>query len=426
MSFFPSGLHAVGPRRTRWGTRPYKLEIFRDWPAVTKLEDDWERLTAIHPDPVPGICWEAIGGLRRVGLERGVPLVVAIRMDDRIEGIFPFVALNWAGGLHLRFLGGRLLTRHEPLLTPEVRLIPAALILKRIARLLGRRVLFDLTGLRPDGFGANWLRQSLSGATGWHGAQGARETTLDLSGGWESVRVRVPRALLREAERAWECSRAHGGFELRFLDAPKPADIETLYLLARGRGRFPDSRAGRVLWELMSGALARGRLRIGQVFVGQELAAATSTWVLGGQAVELFRAESSRHPGLAPATVMRVADLEYLASDPSIEVLRLQPGSGDARFLSPIPQYQDRFWGAPFPGLARLAAQFGGWQARNRELCDGPLRWMRGLMKPLRSAEGGATELLREYETSTLETSAPARGSSATGAREGETAKQPV
>lgn len=426
MSFFPSGFHAVGHRRTRWGTRPYKLEIFRDWPAVSKLEGDWKRLTAIHPDPVPSICWEAIYGLRTIGLERGVPLVVGIRMDDRIEGIFPFVALNWAGGLHLRFLGGRLLTRHEPLLTPEVRLVPAALILKRIARLLGRRVLFDLTGLRPGGFGADWLRQSLSGATGWYGAQGARETTLDLSGGWESVRVRVPRSLLREAETARECLRGYGGLDLRFLDAPEPADIETLYLLARGRGRFPDSRAGRVLWELMSGALAKGRLRIGQVFIGQELAAATSTWVLGGQAVELFRAESGRHAGLAPATVMRVAGLEYLASDPSIQDLRLQPGSGDARLLSPIPQYQGRFWGAPFPGLARLAAQFGGWQARNRELCDGPLRWMRSLMKPLRHAQDEATELLREYELSTPERSAAACGFRAAGAREEESAKQQV
>ncbi len=394
MSFFPSGFHAAERRRTPWGKHPYTLEFHRGWEAVSALESAWRRLTQIHPDPAPCISWEAVNALQEVGLRRSTPLVVGLRMDGRLEAIFPFSARSWVGGIHMRFLGARLLHRHEPLVAPRVRALPAAPILKRIARKLGRGVLYDLAGLTPEGFGADWLRQSLSSTPGWYSAQGAREATISVAGGWEAVHVTVPQSLRRAAREARERARHQGDYRLAMVDGARKY-LEQLLSLATRQGGFARSRPGRVLFALLRGAVEQGRILLATAHLGEELAAGSAVWIASGRAVELFATESAELVRFAPAKVLRVALLEHLAELEGVEQFRLPPGhAGQTSDLSPIPQYQERFWGAPFPGPARIAAQLGGWYSRHHLLRESPLDRALRILRPGQAGRAGRTEAI--------------------------------
>ncbi len=369
MSLFPSGLQIVTSRTSSRSVRPYTLDLRIGWSALRTLEGSWNRMIESHPEPLPCSSWEAAQALEAHVPSKGVPVVVRAQVDGATEVLLPLELIRWPGGAHARFLGGGWLERHEPLVTPRGATIAADGLLRRLARRLGRAVVFDLDALPPRGLGAEWLCRGLVGSAGWHRVRGRREGRVSLAGGWDRVRVSVPGSLRRRARLAFERASRVGFIELHYDEEPHREDLDAIFDFAR-RSRLDPLRAALVA-SVAEEAARRGRLRIALLRFQEKTAAATLYWHAGQQAVELCSVHDPECERLELASVLRLDLLRHLAEEGRARSLLLSR-DGAAASLSLDCQHQERLIGAPLPGFGRIAAQLGAWY-KTQEAIGSPL-----------------------------------------------------
>lgn len=365
MSFLQGRLLLPTGAGRRWSTRPYVVEVHRGWEAVELLKAPWDWLLSTHPYPLPCACWDAARALEAASPRPVTPLLVVLRISDRVEGLIPLEISDWFGGVLLRFLGQGLFHRHEPLISSEAARIDPRPVLRTVAQRLGRAVLFNLAGIRPEGVGAAWMDQGLTGAPGWLRDQARREVAVDLGGGWGKVRASLSGRLRQLHDRAEEIARDRGAIRLKLVDQPPRGSLQAaVEEMDRASGSSgPASPA--LMQALMDRAAPGGRVRLALLQMGDRTLAASVIWQMNRQAVELLAHWDAAHRDFAPDALLRLKVIEELARRETAENLLLPPDDRGLEWgLGAIPAYQSRYWGSPYPGLCRLTAHAGDWSCR--------------------------------------------------------------
>ena len=369
-----SGSAGSGDSRSalRWS-----LELHQGWSAIDDLQEEWGWLLGAQRWPLPCSGSEGARIVGRIRPAGPVPLIVALRLNARIEGILALETYRWAGGLVARFLGQGLFHRHQPLLSVEGRRVGAADLLRDLSRRLGKAVVFHLEGVGPSGPAIEWLTDGLRGDPGWTDFRLARrETELDLRGGWERVLSSIPRTLRRSATAA-----APSGEPWSFrLEAPAEAGrlAEVRDALDSG-SRGVDDRC-RVMEGIFDAAPGAARQLAVLEWKGR-LAAACALWVMRRRAIEIAVLLDPALPAAQLEAALRLRVIRALARQGETESLLLLPaGTGTGSGLGLLLRDQRAFIGAPHPGLARIGARILAWAATR----EGTANWLpAGLRYPL-------------------------------------------
>jgi hypothetical protein len=357
MSAFLSA--TVEPSRTRALRVPSAIELRPGWRAFDELRDDWQQLVTRVEGPTPGASWEACAALRAGGGVAGTPVFVLVSVDGRPAILLPLEERAAAlGGRRLRLLGQGVHDRIEPPLTLDGLLVEPALVLREVARRLGRGVLFDLAGLPPEARVTRWLDEGLDGAAGWRRLAGVPETSVRLNGGWLSVEASLGRALREAAQRGMERAALEGRTEVDVRPPRRPAEAREV-LEAAGARDDGGSGAGAVLARFVEHCASGSSLRVARIAREGELLAASLVWLAGGSAAELVAVEAPEGPAVHAREQLLVALLRYLVDVDGAARFLPRPGESVGASLPPRPQA--RFVGAPFPGSARLVANTLAW-----------------------------------------------------------------
>ncbi|MDQ7007311.1 MAG: GNAT family N-acetyltransferase [Acidobacteriota bacterium] len=345
----------------------WSLDLHQGWSAIDDLQDEWNWLLGAQRWPLPG---SGPAGARILGQVRPsgpVPLIAALRLNSRIEGIIALETYRWMGGLVARFLGQGLFYRHQPLLSVEGRRVGAADLLRALSRRLGKAVVFHLEGIGPSGPAIEWLREGLRGVPGWTEFRVARrETELDLRGGWERVLSSIPQTLRRAAA-------APGGGSWRF-HIESPARVGRLAELRERMDSTLPETSDR--WRVMAGifdAAPEEARRLAVLACDGRPVAACALWVMRRRAIEIAVMKDPALPAARLVAALRLGVIESLARQGETESMLLVPAApGAGCGVGLLVRHQRALIGAPYPGLARIGARILAWAATR----EGGTSWL--------------------------------------------------